>query len=77
MYAIRSYYADPAGRLVFNLGKFEGEELEAHDVEIDNVSIVITSGEQATFDLGEREINNIKINHRITSYNVCYTKLLR
>ncbi|MBN2878343.1 MAG: glycoside hydrolase family 9 protein [Clostridia bacterium] len=55
-------FTDPAGRLVFNLGKFEGEELEAHDVEIDNVSLVITSGEQATFDLGEREINNIKIN---------------
>jgi len=53
---------DPACRMVFNLGKFEDEVLEPHEVEIDNVSLMLDDGIPDSFEINDSDIPSIHIN---------------
>ena len=68
MYAIRSYYAE-------ELAKFHEEEngLSATVVSVDQIYNEFSSGIPDAAGIR----NFIRYCYRITSYNVCYTKLLR
>ena len=81
MYAIRSYYVDEieVSRIVANPWQprthFDEERLEELAASINEIGVIqpITvrkNGDSYQLIAGERRF-------RITSYNVCYTKLLR
>ena len=78
MYAIRSYYAkydeisEFCNRKITD--KFDNYGLELVDFVVENISLP----EEVEAMLDKKSSMNILGNNiRITSYNVCYTKLLR
>ena len=81
MYAIRSYYVDLAKKRVASTKKKKLKNIPvgvAHIYSTFNntiVSITDNDGKVVTWKSGGT--SGFKETNRITSYNVCYTKLLR
>ena len=82
MYAIRSYYVKEKTLIIFDevqlceraltsLKYFCENAPEYHMIVAGSLLGVAVNREQFSFPVGKVDIN------RITSYNVCYTKLLR
>lgn len=56
------YKSDPMVRLVFNLGKYKGEDLGEHEVRIDNVSLELIDGTPVSFENFEQETTEARVN---------------
>ena len=72
MYAIRSYYAGAARAVSKVLPELAGK--------LDGMAMRVPTSDGSLVDLTvelEKGATAEEINNRITSYNVCYTKLLR
>ena len=83
MYAIRSYYAD---WLFFGKGEIFIKDTELAEEPIEKYKLDSEISLEEKIQILEDRIAELKdtikiqkelIEHRITSYNVCYTKLLR
>ena len=82
MYAIRSYYASV---LYFNPNAMDNNtnfinEIKNNNAMMQNYNVSLSGGNKSlTYNINSNYFNQdgILINSRITSYNVCYTKLLR
>ena len=77
MYAIRSYYGDKANEIRETARRSIGTYLPAKSLELKHT---IKLRRELTAEINENQTEIKKIMDaidRITSYNVCYTKLLR
>ena len=75
MYAIRSYYEEPRAEL-----KPHAPRIEKIEIPKDMIGAVIGPGGKVIQEIQEISgtvITIEEVGNRITSYNVCYTKLLR
>ena len=73
MYAIRSYYADR----ILNINKTAQVILDTNDPPIRMLWVACKNPFSQDFDRNKMVKAFDKLEIRITSYNVCYTKLLR
>ena len=85
MYAIRSYYGtqgriDGGSQTIVGINKYRLEKEDPIDIlDIDNTAVRLSQIERLKKLRGERNEEEVQASlaARITSYNVCYTKLLR